>query len=94
MPEIRIRKITIKRIARSSQIDLRAEAEVSASGGAVEVVTTSGVTIPADTDAVHLKEMEDAQLSELRKRLYAMGFGKRAIATAVKGVVRVESSRN
>lgn len=91
MPENRIRRVAIKRNVGSSQIYIRAKAEVSASGGAVQVVMSSGVFIPMDADAVHLKEMEDAQLSELRKRLYAAGFSKRAIATAIKSVIRVES---
>jgi hypothetical protein len=58
------------------------------------VVTSSGICVPSDADAARLKEMEDAQLSELRKRLYAAGFSKRAIATAVKSFVRVESRGN
>lgn len=78
----------------AGQLDIRAEAEVSVSGGTVREVPSSGIRVPADTDAMHVKELEDAQLSELRKRLYAAGYSKRAIATAVKGVVRVESSGN
>lgn len=87
----RIRRISIKRTSSADQIDIRAEAEVSALGGAVQVVTSSGVIIRVAADAEHLKEIEHAQLSEIRKRLYAAGFSKRAIATAVKSVVRVES---
>jgi hypothetical protein len=93
MAENRIRRVAIKRSDSSNQIDIRAEAEVAA-GGAVQVVTSSGVIIPAGADAVHLKEMEDAQLLELRRRLYAAGFSKRSIATAVKSVVRVESRQD
>jgi hypothetical protein len=75
----------------SGQIDIRAKAEVSVSGGAVQMVLSSGILVPSDAAPAYLKEMEDAQLSELRKRLYAAGYSKRAIATAVKDVVRVES---
>jgi delta-aminolevulinic acid dehydratase/porphobilinogen synthase len=92
MSENRIRRVAIKRITSAGQIDIRAEAEVTGSEGAVQVVTSSGVQgIPSGADAVNLREMEDTQLSELRKRLYAAGYSKRAIATAVKDVVRVES---
>ena len=95
MAENRIRRVAITRIASAGQLDIRAEAEVTEPGGAVQVVASSGVgSIPSDADARHVKEMEDAQLSELRKRLYAAGFSKRAIATAVKDVVRVESTGN
>ena len=88
MSENRIRRLAINRIAGSGQIDIRAEAEVTEPGGAVRVVVSSGIRVPLDADAARLKEMDDAQLSELRKRLYAAGFSKRSIATAVKGVVR------
>lgn len=93
MSENRIRKVTIKRMSSAGQLDIRAEAEVSVSGN-VREVPSSGIRVPADADAMHVKELEDVQLSELRKRLYAAGYSKRAIATAVKSVVRVESSGN
>ena len=88
MSENRIHRITVKRIADS----IRAEAEVTLSGGAVQNITSSGLGgIGVDADPAYLRVVEDAQLSELRKRLYAAGFSKRAIATAVKSAIRVES---
>jgi hypothetical protein len=79
-----IRGITVRRTPDS----VWAEAEVSL-GKTVQIVTSSGGRQPdADTSS------EEAQLSELRRRLYAVGFSKRAIATAVKSVVRVESHGN
>ena len=94
MSENRIRGISIKLIAGSRELDVRAEAEVVGSEGAVQVVASSGVRAPSDSDTAHRKQLEDAQLSELRKRLYAVGFSKRAIATAVKSIVRVETRQN
>jgi hypothetical protein len=44
----------------------------------------------SDADPARLKVGEDAQLSEVRKRLYDLGFSKRAIASAIKSAVRVE----
>jgi len=84
MSENRIHRVTVKRIADSVQ----AEAEVTLSG-AQQTIATVVQGIGADADLAHLKAVEDAQLSELRKRLYAAGFSKRAIATAIKSVVRV-----
>jgi hypothetical protein len=78
-----IRGITMRRTRDS----VWAEAEVSL-GKTVQIITSSGGSSDADTAS------EDAQLSELRKRLYAVGFSKRAIAMAVKSVVRVESHGN
>jgi len=88
MSENRIRRITVKRIADS----ILAEAEVTLSGNAVQTITSSGLRgVSVDVDPAYLRVVEDTQLSELRKRLYAVGFSKRAIATAVKSVTRVES---
>lgn len=85
MSENRIHRVTVKRTADS----VRAEAEVTLSGDAVQTIASSGVqAIGVDAD---LTAVEDTQLSELRKRLYAAGFSKRAIATAVKSIIRVES---
>ena len=88
MSENRIHRITLKRIADS----VRAEAEVTLAGSAVQIITSSGLRVGGlDADAAYLRTVEDAELSELRKQLYAAGFSKRAIASAVKSVVRVES---
>ncbi len=87
MSENRIHRIALKRIADS----VRAEAEVTLAGSA-ETITSSGLRgIGADADTAYLRVVEETQLAELRKRLYAAGFSKRAIATAVKSVVHVES---
>jgi hypothetical protein len=87
MPENRIHRVTLKRIADS----VRAEAEVTLSGDAAQTITSTVIRgIVADADLAHLKMVEDAQLAELRKRLYEVGFSKRAIASAIKSVVRVE----
>jgi hypothetical protein len=89
MSDKRIDRVTIKRIAGS----IRAEAEVrSLPENAVQIVASSGLAgVSPDADTAALKEMEDAQLAELRKRLYTAGFSKRAIATAIKSVVRVDT---
>jgi len=47
--------------------------------------------IESDSDASYLKEIEAEELSELRKQLYAMGFSKRAIATAVKNATHEDA---
>jgi hypothetical protein len=86
MSENRIHRVTVKRIADS----IRVEAEITLSGAAPQIITSSVRGISADADLAHLKIVEDAQLSELRKRLYDLGFSKRAIASAIKSVVRVE----
>lgn len=85
MSDRRIDRIVVKRTTDSGQVSIRAEAEVTVFGDAIQVVTSSGaLCILSDSSAVYLRAMEDAQLSELRQRLYAAGFSKRAIATAVK----------
>jgi hypothetical protein len=78
-------------------IGIRAEAEVlipSSSEGAsiVQEITSGGLWgIESDSDASYLKEVEGEELSELRKQLYAVGFSKRAIATAVKNVTHEDA---
>ena len=92
MPDKRIHRVTVKRTLDSAEIEIRAEAEVTLSGDAVQTITSSGARgISVDVDPTYLSLVEATQLSELRKRLYAAGFSKRAIATAVKSVSRVES---
>ncbi|HZW94327.1 MAG TPA: hypothetical protein VFF64_15355 [Candidatus Eremiobacteraceae bacterium] len=88
MLENRIHRITVKWIADS----VLAEAEVTLGGSAVQTITSSGLRgMSVDADPGYLRVVEETQLSELRKRLYAAGFSKRAIATAVKSIVHVES---
>jgi hypothetical protein len=78
----RIHRVTIRRTADS----VRAEAEVTLSDS-VRTLTSSGVGV-RDADAVSLRAGEDAQLSEVRRQLYAAGFSKRAIASAVRDLTR------
>ena len=87
MSERRIGRITVKRIGASGEICVRAEAEiVNPPRGNVQIITSDGVRgINPDPDT-DLNEIADAQLAELRRRLYAAGFSKRAIAMAVKNV--------
>jgi hypothetical protein len=73
-------------------IGIRAEAEVlipSNDHSIAQEITSGGLWgIESDSDASYLKEIEDEELSELRKQLYAIGFSKRAISAAVKNVTR------
>jgi F420-0:gamma-glutamyl ligase len=87
MSENRIHRIALKRIGDSIQ----AEAEVTIAGEGTKTIPSALIRgFGAYADLAHLKVVEDAQLSDIRKRLYEAGFSKRAIATAVKSVVRVE----
>jgi hypothetical protein len=76
-------------------IGIRAEAEVlipSNGHSIVQEITSGGLWgVESDSDASYFKEIEDEELSELRKQLYALGFSKRAIATAVKNVAHENS---
>lgn len=65
-----IDRITVRRTAES----VRAEAEVTLAGVG-RTLTSSGRSASPD-----------AELLELRQQLYALGFSKRAIATAVKSM--------
>jgi hypothetical protein len=80
VPENRITRVSIRRIAEHGEIIVRAEAECSVSGQTVSV-SSSGARADDAT-------AEQTQLGELRKRLYAAGFSKRAISTACKDVGR------
>lgn len=89
--EDRIHSVTVKRVSASGRITIRAEAEVR-KGNAVEVIASVGVQdIPSESEGALLKQIEDGQLAELRKRLYAAGFSKRAIAEAVKGTTKADA---
>jgi len=73
-------------------IGIRAEAEVTLTGDVLQDVSSGGLWgIESDSDASYLKEIEAEELSELRKQLYAMGFSKRAIATAVKNATHEDA---
>lgn len=79
-------------------IGIRAEAEIAVSNDphkrtnttwTVQEITSGGLWgIESDSDASYLGEIEEEELSELREQLHALGFSKRAIATAVKNVIR------
>jgi hypothetical protein len=85
--EDRIQRITLRRVSDSDRITIRAEAEVCVAN-VVRVIVSSGMQ---QTDAALLKQIEDGQLAELRKRLYEAGFSKRAIAEAVKGTTKADA---
>jgi len=68
----RIDRITVRRTAES----VRAEAEVTLVGVGRTITSGGRSTSP------------DAELLELRRQLYALGFSKRAISTAVKTMTR------
>lgn len=53
---------------------------------AVAECSVSGTNVSVSSDGVDGVDHENSQLAELRRRLYAAGFSKRAIATACKGV--------
>jgi hypothetical protein len=63
-----IDRIIVRRTAES----VRAEAEVTLSG-TVRTITSDGRSMSVD-----------AELLDIRRQLYALGFSKRAISTAVK----------
>jgi Holliday junction resolvasome RuvABC DNA-binding subunit len=64
--------ITVRRTAES----IRAEAEVTLAGVGRTITSVGRSTSP------------DSELLELRRQLYALGFSKRAISTAVKTMKR------
>lgn len=67
-------------------ISISAEAEIQLNThSTIQIVRSSGLSgTESDSSKEHLAEIEDEELSSLRDELYAMGFSKRAIATAVK----------
>ena len=73
---------------------LRAEAEVFVPCGQSSIsqgITSGGLYgIESDSGKDYIAEVEQEELAELRKQLSALGFSKRAIATACKGVERTE----
>ena len=70
----RIRAVTITRTANFVQ----AKAEVDLAGVMRTITSTGQSTSP------------DVELSELRRQLYAVGFSKRAIASAVKNMATAD----
>lgn len=69
-------------------IDTRSPVTGECTGASgLQILTSGGLWgIESDSDKAYLTEIESEQLSELREQLYAIGFSKRAIATAFKNV--------
>jgi len=73
-------------------IGIRAEAEVSLTGDVMQEVSSGGLWgIESDSSKEYFAEIEADELFELRKQLYAVGFSKRAIATACKNIERMDA---
>ena len=74
-------------------IGIRAEAEyVIGFTGSLQRVTSGGLWgIESDSDRAYMESIEAEELSDLKTQLLALGFSKRAIATAFKTVERKES---
>lgn len=57
-----------------------------------QTITSGGLWgIESDSDAAYLESVEQEELSDLKAQLLALGFSKRAIATAFKTVERKEA---
>ena len=79
-------------------IGIRAEAEIAVSidphkrtntTWTLHEITSGGLWgIESDSDKDYFAEVEKEELASLRDQLTALGFGKRAIATAFKNVER------
>jgi hypothetical protein len=70
-------------------IGIRAEAEISVSADMAQEITSGGLWgIESDSDKNYFAEVEKEELASLRDQLTALGFSKRAIATAFKNVER------
>lgn len=69
-------------------IGIGAEAEVqSNAGGSIQTITSGGLWgIESDSESSYFTEIESEQLAELKSELSALGFSRRAIATAFKSV--------
>jgi hypothetical protein len=64
-----------------------AHATVQLRGYLTQQVRSGGLWgIESDSDGSYLAEVAKDELAELRKELHAMGFSKRAIAAAFRGV--------
>lgn len=76
-------------------LGISADAEYSIdspNGSPIQTVTSGGLWgIESYSDASYFAEVEKEQLAELREQLAAIGFSKRAIATAFKSVERKEN---
>jgi hypothetical protein len=70
-------------------LGIRAEAEISIPSGpgysTLQTIHSGGLWgIESDSDKSHFAETEANELADLRTQLYALGFSKRAIASAFK----------
>ncbi len=66
-------------------IGIRAEAEVQIASDVVQEITSGGLWgIESDSGREHLDETVREELAQLKTELLALGFSKRAIATAFK----------
>jgi hypothetical protein len=78
-------------------IGIRAKAEIAMPNGGhtsagptatLQTITSGGLWgIESDSEEDYLKVVEGQELADLRTQLYALGFGKRAIAAAVRASV-------
>lgn len=67
-------------------IGIRAEAEYSI-GSVMQQLSSGGLwSTESDSDKDYLKSVEQEELTELRNQLAAIGFSKRAIASAMKNI--------
>jgi hypothetical protein len=67
-------------------IGIRAESKIVVDGH-IQTITSSGLWgIESDSDRDYLESIESEELADLRTQLYALGFSKRAIATACKQI--------
>jgi hypothetical protein len=72
-------------------IGIRAEAEVQVTGDTMQRISSGGLWgIESDSDRSYLKSVQQDELSNLKSELLALGFSKRAIATAFKNVQEKE----
>lgn len=76
-----------------SFIGIRAEAQVSfgthGTAALLQEISSGGCWgIESDSDEDHFKSIEKEELAELEDQLHAIGFSKRAIASAFKNVLR------
>lgn len=69
-------------------IGIRADAEVQIASNVVQEITSGGLWGIESDDAFTAEETEQEQLADLKTELLALGFSKRAIATAFKSVER------
>jgi uncharacterized protein Smg (DUF494 family) len=77
-------------------IGIRAKAEIKLNTddrgiGVVQTVSSGGLWgIESDSDASYIAEIEQEQISDLKRELTAIGFSKRAISKAFQNVERSE----